>query len=162
MPRNISFFLTTDQVRKGTKTVTRRNGWEFIKTGDILNACVKCQGLKKGEKIQKIRQIRIISSQWDSLNTITQEDVIKEGFPDWTPEQFIDMYCKHNHIKPEDMVNRIEFEYVEDEFGENLLTTEEVNEIINGLYNLPESGAFDNSHFIKFEAIPNKFTVTKE
>jgi len=49
--RNMSFFLTTDQIRNKTKTVTRRDGWLFLKPGDIVQACVKCQGLKKGEKI---------------------------------------------------------------------------------------------------------------
>jgi len=36
MPRNISFALTTQQVRNRTKTVTRRAGWLFLKAGDIL------------------------------------------------------------------------------------------------------------------------------
>jgi len=46
MPRNISFALTTKQIRNRSKTVTRRLGWLHIKKGDVLNACVKCMGLK--------------------------------------------------------------------------------------------------------------------
>ena len=112
MPRNMSFFLTTDQVRNGTKTVTRRKGWRFLKPGDILNACVKCQGLGKGGKIEKIRPIQIISTRWEPIEAITTEDVILEGFPDWFPNEFIDMYCKANKQKPTDLCNRIEFRYL--------------------------------------------------
>jgi len=56
--RNISFFLTTDQVQTKTKTVTRRHGWWHLKQDEILQAVVKCQGLKKGEKIDKICQLK--------------------------------------------------------------------------------------------------------
>lgn len=108
----MSFFLTTEQIRQGSKTVTRRNGWAFLKPGDIVNACVKCQGIPKGGKIEKIRQIRIISTRMERLDQINEEDVRKEGFPGFDTRGFIDMYCTHNKVKPEDHVNRIEFEYV--------------------------------------------------
>ena len=45
----ISFSLTTPQFRDGTKDVTRRLGWTFLKPGDRLCAVVKAMGLKKGE-----------------------------------------------------------------------------------------------------------------
>ena len=50
MPRNMSFAMTTEQVRNQTKTVTRRQGWRFLNAGDILQPVVKGMGLKKGEK----------------------------------------------------------------------------------------------------------------
>ena len=113
MPRNISFFLTTQQIRDRTKTVTRRLGWNFLKAGDVLNACVKCQGLGKGGKIEKICQIRIVSVRKEVIYTITKEDVIKEGFPDYEIWQFIEMFMKHMNCKFSDtIVNRIEFEYI--------------------------------------------------
>lgn len=49
MPRNISFAMTTGQVRRREKTVTRRMGFQYLELGEILNACVKCQGLKPGD-----------------------------------------------------------------------------------------------------------------
>ena len=61
------FFLTTDQVRNRTKTVTRRNGWWFLKPGEIVNAVEKAMGLKRGEKIKRICQIRIVSTRAESL-----------------------------------------------------------------------------------------------
>lgn len=114
MPKNMSFMLTTDQIRNQTKTVTRRLGWKFLKPGDILNACVKCQGLKKGEKIEKICQIQILSTRWEPLNTVTWEEVRKEGFTMMTPLEFMIMFAQANKVKdPATPVNRIEFKYVE-------------------------------------------------
>lgn len=34
MPRNMSFALTTSQIRDRSKTVTRRFGWWFLVPGD--------------------------------------------------------------------------------------------------------------------------------
>lgn len=110
--RNMSFMLTTEQIRNQTKTVTRRLGWKFLKEGDIVNACVKCQGLKKGEKIEKICQLRVTSVRREWLEWISKGECVKEGFPDMEPVEFIDMFCEHMKCKPFDFVNRIEFEYV--------------------------------------------------
>ncbi len=74
MPRNISFMHTQEQFRRQTKTITRRLGWRFLKPGDILNGCEKCQGLKRGEKIRVLGQIRVISVSEERLNCIGQGD----------------------------------------------------------------------------------------
>ena len=47
MPRNMSFAMTTEQIRARTKTVTRRFGWWFLKAGDQVWAVEKAMGLKK-------------------------------------------------------------------------------------------------------------------
>lgn len=112
MPRNMSFMLTTEQVRNRTKTVTRRLGWNFLKPGDVLNACVKCQGLGKGGKIERICQIRVVSNLPSTLYNITKGDVKKEGFPGMTPVQFARMFCEHMGGAVDQQVNRIEFEYL--------------------------------------------------
>ena len=112
MPRNMSFMLTTEQIKNRTKTVTRRLGWWFIKPGDILNACEKCQGLKKGEKIKKLCQIRIIDTWGEALNLISQDDCTKEGFPQLSPSEFVSMFTREMDCCAWEDVNRIEFEYV--------------------------------------------------
>ena len=112
MPRNMSFMLTTEQVRNKTKTVTRRLGWWFIKPGDIVNAVEKCQGLKKGEKVKKIWQIRILKTNPEYLTQINKEDCIKEGFSDMTPSDFILMFALSNKCTADAKINRIEFEYI--------------------------------------------------
>jgi hypothetical protein len=105
--------LTTEQVKNRTKTVTRRLGWWFLKPGDILNACEKCQGLKKGEKIKRICRIEILSVREEKLYEIDRHDCVAEGFPKLTPDEFVKMFCKANKgCLPEAPVNRIEFEYI--------------------------------------------------
>ncbi len=112
MARNMSFAMTTEQFRQRTKTVTRRFGWRFLRPGDEVRGVEKAMGLKKGEKIQALGMIRILSTREEPLNEITQDDVIREGFPGWTPERFITMLVDHYRVDPTSKVNRIEFEYI--------------------------------------------------
>jgi len=69
-------------------------------------------GLKKGEKIEVLSMIEIKSCRIELLNSITQEDVVKEGFPGWSTDDFISMICTHYNVTPDVEVNRIEFEYI--------------------------------------------------
>jgi hypothetical protein len=108
----MSFSLTTPQIRAKTKTVTRRIGWYFLKAGDVLNAVEKCRGLKKGEKVKRICQIRVVSVRNEALYDITKEDCIKEGFPDMEPSDFSAMFARHNNFGLGAEVTRIEFEYL--------------------------------------------------
>lgn len=111
--RHMSFFLTTDQVRKRTKTVTRRVGWWNVKRGEVIAACVKCQGLKKGEQVEQIAMIRVRDSTLGHLDEITPDEVVREGFPGMSCEEFVAMFCKtHKGATPRTIINRIEFEYV--------------------------------------------------
>ena len=112
MPKNMSFALTTQQFNNMTKTVTRRFGWEFLKPGDIICGVEKAMGLKKGEQIKRLGLIRIVDVRREPLCAITQEDVIKEGFPEWEPEHFIHMICSHYGCAREAEITRIEFEYI--------------------------------------------------
>lgn len=109
--RNISFALTTEQIRNRTKTVTRRLGWKNLKPGTLLQACVKCMGLKPGEKIEKLCVIRVTKVDRVELFWITDEDVEREGFPGKGWEWFIDLFCSNMHCHPTTEVTRIEFEY---------------------------------------------------
>ena len=110
--RNISFALTTPQIRNRRKTVTRRAGWLFLKPGDLLQGVVKSQGLKKGEHPEKLCVIRVVRVSREPLNYISRAEVEHEGFPDKSPQWFIAFYCGHNKGVPSQMITRIEFEYV--------------------------------------------------
>ena len=124
MPRNISFAITTDQIRNHAKTVTRRAGWERLKIGEILNGCVKCMGLKPGEKIERLCQIRVIDVRRELLRRLTDDldygfrETTLEGFPDghpkhW-PSEFVEMFCgSHGGVTPDSTITLIEFEYVD-------------------------------------------------
>ena len=112
MPRNMSFALTTEQFINRTKTVTRRFGWGFLKPGDVVCGVEKSMGLKKGEKIKRLGMIRIVSIRSEPLESITSDDVDKEGFPSWDPERFMNMIRSHYGCCRESRINRIEFEYI--------------------------------------------------
>ena len=112
MARNISFTLTTEQFKIRTKTVTRRMGWAHTAHGEILCAIEKGQGLKKGKKIKKLGMIRVLSFRKEPLDAITKEDCIKEGFPHLSPDEFVKMFCKYHKCSEDQVVNRIEFEYL--------------------------------------------------
>ena len=110
--RNISFALTTQQVRNRSKTVTRRLGWLYLRAGDHLQAVKKCMGLKPGERLEKLCTIRIASVRREALQAITAEDCVREGFPEMTPAQFVAFFCKtHKGCTPATIVTRIEFDY---------------------------------------------------
>ena len=121
MPRNMSFSKTTDQIRAGTKTVTRRLGWWFLKPGEIVNAVEKCRGLKKGEKIKRIRQIRIVTTRPEPLSRMQsdreygRQETAREGFGNHVnmkePDYFVEFFCSLNRCTPSTEINRIEFEY---------------------------------------------------
>ena len=92
--RNMSFSQTTPQFLDETKDITRRLGWLFLEAGDLVMAIEKGQGLKKGEKVKRLGVIEIVSVRRERLDAITQEEVVREGYPDWTPQRFIEHFCK--------------------------------------------------------------------
>ena len=119
--RNMSFALTTTQIRNREKTVTRRVGWQFLKPGDLIRAVEKCQGLKKGERVKPLAVLRITSVRRESLNRVAHdvaygfEEVAKEGFADhprlrW-PSEFVEFFVSTHRCQRTDDVTRIEFSY---------------------------------------------------
>lgn len=110
--RNISVALTKKQVRAKVKTVTRRKGWLFVKIGELLQPVDRTMGFKKGQRPKKIgRPVRVLSVTRERLYRITPEECTREGFPELTPEQFIELYCKANGGDENQMTTRIEWRY---------------------------------------------------
>lgn len=116
----MSFMLTEQQIVDRTKTVTRRMGWENLKAGELLAAVKKGMGLKKGEKVEVLATIRVVSTRQELLSTLAinqhygKQECAREGFPDMKPWQFIRMFCDtHKGCEPTTMITRIEFEYVD-------------------------------------------------
>lgn len=110
--RNMSFALTTEQVRNQTKTVTRRLGWLFLKPGDLVQPVVKAQGIKKGEHVEKIGgPIRIEAVNRVTLGDISLGDVHREGFPNLTKPAFVKFFKRTHSCGRSTQVTRIEFSY---------------------------------------------------
>jgi hypothetical protein len=108
----MSFFLTTPQFLDGSKDVTRRLGWKHLKAGDRIMAVRKCQGRKKGEPIERLGMIEVVSVRRERLTDMRAEDCKREGFPELTRFGFIWMFCKHMGCEPSTEVARIEFRKV--------------------------------------------------
>lgn len=113
MARLMSVSFTTEQVRAGTKTVTRRAGWTFLKPGDRLTLCEKVMGRKPGEPLVRIRDVIVVDVRREQLDAITAADVVAEGFPRWSPRHFVDFFrLSHKGTTPTSIVTRIEWRYV--------------------------------------------------
>ncbi len=122
--RNMSFMLTTGQVRAKAKTVTRRLGWVKLQPHELVRAVEKCMGLKPGEKIRPITTIRVLSVRREPLDALMADPVYgsaecaREGFGDHPalsrPGEFVRFFCdSHRGCTPQTTVTRIEFEYVD-------------------------------------------------
>ena len=136
--RNISFTETKPQFRARQKHRTRRgnaNGptWKNLKPGDVLMGCEQCQGLGKGGKIVRMGPIVILETNIEPLDdiirrpiriipqeirqkhpaTIYLTEVVLEGFPLKTEQEFVDMFCAMNDCEPETEINNILFDYVD-------------------------------------------------
>ena len=113
--RNMSFSLTTPQYRARLKLVTRRLGWADLTPGEKFMGVVKGMGLRKGEKVERIHAATCVSNTPETLKRMIwdqaygKREVILEGFPELTPRQFVEMFCKHNRCAPEATVQRIAF-----------------------------------------------------
>ena len=108
----MSFAATQKQIKNKSKTVTRRLGWNFLKTGDELNAVNKTMGFKKSERPVHLAKIRVVSVRQEPIAAITAEDVAREGFPEMSVKEFVELFGRINpKCSPETVVNRIEFEY---------------------------------------------------
>ena len=119
--KNMSFMLTRQQVLDHSKTVTRRMGWKRLLPDCQIQPVAKGMGLKLGEKIERIGlPVLIVCVEFEPLCRMTDDpeygkaECIKEGFPDLTPSEFIDMFCNsHKGCLPGTEVTRIEFKYLE-------------------------------------------------
>ena len=110
--RNMSFAMTKPQIKAHTKDVTRRDRWRHAKPGMLLRPVDRVMGFKQGERPQPLIPgwvVRVLTVRREPLEDITQTDVMREGFPEMTPAEFVAMYRKHSKAVE---VTRIEFEYV--------------------------------------------------
>jgi len=96
--KNISFFITTDQVKQRQKAVTRRFAWKGIQPDQHLQGVNKCQGLKPGEHPVKLAEIIVLDSQWEPLNEIIKRPIRKaKSAREW---QACRKCCRFAHYHP--------------------------------------------------------------
>lgn len=118
--RLISFQHTADQIREGTKTVTRRLGWSWLQPGTELLACAKVRGVQREDR-QELGIIRVVDVRREPLRRLIDEpsygaeEIRLEGFaghPELeNPEKWVDWFCQtHSGCATDTLVTRIEFE----------------------------------------------------
>lgn len=112
--KRISFSLTTEQVVRREKTVTRRDPrtWRTLRPGDRLEAIDRAMGLRKGERSRRLAEIEVVSVRVEPLDALTAADCVAEGFPERTPAEFVEMFCRHFGGAGDQPVRRIEFRYL--------------------------------------------------
>jgi len=112
--RRMSFRMTEAQLLDGSKTVTRRTGWkrswEHVKPGDRIRAIDKHDFRRKGGS-RVLGIITVISIRRERLDLVTPEDVVREGYPTYTTDAFIEMFCGEFDCAAGDLVTRIEFTF---------------------------------------------------
>lgn len=129
MARLMSVALTEDAVRERRKTVTRRIGWRAAEPGMPFTLVRKAMGrshrLPDGTRVVDplviVAHVRCVSTRWERLDAITDDDVTREGFTaedladypgDTLAAQFVAFFCSKMRCTPSTQVNRIEWEYV--------------------------------------------------
>lgn len=114
MPRLMSVAFTEDAVVARTKTVTRRNGWRFVKAGDQLTLCRKVMGRKPGEPLVRVAEVEVVSVRRELLSEITADEVALEGFPGMAPAEFVRrFFVDAQGMDQAAEVTRIEWKYLD-------------------------------------------------
>ena len=83
-----------------------------MKPGDLVCAVEKARGVKR-EEMRRLGVARVISVREERLDAIDEADVVREGYPDMTTEEFVAMFCRlnrHKRCAPDTLVTRIEFQ----------------------------------------------------
>lgn len=114
MPRLMSVAHTEGAVRRRAKTVTRRNGWSFLCVGDVVTLCPKVMGRRGGKPpLERLVDVQIVDVRREQLQEVTPDDVVAEGFPGWSRDQFLDSFTGAMGGTRGQVVTRIEWRYLE-------------------------------------------------
>lgn len=121
MPRLMSVAFTEQAVRDRTKTVTRRDGWKFLKVGDRLTLCRKVMGRKPDEPLVRIAEVEVVDVVRQPLDVLVNQprygaaEMVREGFPRMDPSEFIDQYfVEAQGMRRTAWVTRIEWRYLDE------------------------------------------------
>lgn len=120
--RLIAASLTEEQVLDGSKTVTRRLGWwtdkrgrRLVVEGDRLRVVRKSMGRRRGDYVEPLVYLavwEVTGVRREPLEAIDVDDVAREGFPGWSPDEFVRFFCRtHRGCQPGTAITRISVRY---------------------------------------------------
>lgn len=121
--RVISMAMTHKQFCDGTKDVTRRVGWMHGVVGMRLRVVRKAQGLRKGDRMETLGFIELVDVRREPLSRMIADKVYgpeecrREGFPKWTPDQFVRFFCETHFVTSTALITRLEFKRIEVDDG---------------------------------------------
>jgi hypothetical protein len=69
-------------------------------------------GRKPDEPLVRLADVEVTSVMRIPLDWISPDDVAREGFPDWTPLQFVQFFTDHMGGDPRQVVTRIAWRYL--------------------------------------------------
>jgi hypothetical protein len=116
MPRLISVALTEDAVVRRAKTVTRRLGWLNLRPGTRLSLVRKAMGRRRRdgslEPLVYLGEVEVVAVRRERLDAVDAADVAREGFPDWTPAEFVAFFTSHMRCPADTEVTVITWKYI--------------------------------------------------
>lgn len=107
----LDFPYTKKYIKNRVQTVTHRVECPDIQPGDLFIACEKFED-NEPCNILRHHQLRVVNKREEKLCNISQEDIYKEGFPNVTIAEYLDLFKRRYKCKDEQVVTRIEFKYV--------------------------------------------------
>jgi hypothetical protein len=87
----------------------------MLKPGDRLTLCRKVMGRRKGEPLERLAEVEVVSVMREMLIDIHRHpgDAASEGFPDMTPHQFVEFFERTFKVHRNDEITRIEWRYLD-------------------------------------------------
>lgn len=115
----MSFSMTVDAFKDGSKTVTRRHPgtWKGLVPGMRLMGVEKGMGLRKGQHQVLLGVIEIVDVRVEPIELIDQDDCAREGCPTYSPAGFVSWWMDSHGYRnrapgPDILCRRIEFRHV--------------------------------------------------
>lgn len=109
MPPLMSFRRTQRQLWAGEKDVTRRLGWWELARPGLEFKAVSRTPRNPGLNYLEMGVYRVLSNGPSRLGDVDRLECVREGFPDLSPTEFVDLFC-HGRPDHDLVVNRIEYE----------------------------------------------------
>lgn len=112
MAARFVFLVPSPAVAMHAKCVGRVVGRVSPGAGRVFPAVVCSLGDRESQ-VRAVGSVRVLSSRFERLSDVTERDVIMEGFPDLTVDEFVSMFLRYRGGDAAQEVTRIHFDWVE-------------------------------------------------
>ena len=109
--RLISCAKTIPQVVAQTKTETRRLGWKLARPAWRL-IVIERNDYRRGGTPVALACVELIHTARERLCDISPDAVVREGFPEMTPREFIAFFCREMRAAPDVELTVLRWRYL--------------------------------------------------